>query len=163
MDLLDDEILNLWRLLNKHGTLYIMVGGFATTFHGFNRATEDLDLWIKDTPENRKSLRRVLKELDIGDFESVETTQFIPGFTSIILNSGFELDIMTSLKGFDQVRFEECYHNSARALVEDVPVRFMHINNLIESKKAAGRLKDLMDVEELEKIQKQKTPPKAGL
>ncbi|WP_317899254.1 hypothetical protein [Aurantibacillus circumpalustris] len=157
MDILDEEILNLWRLLEKHQTKYIMVGGFATTLHGFSRATADLDIWIKDTPENRRSFRLVLKELEIGDFESIETTQFVPGFTSILLNSGFELDIMTYLKGFDQVRFDECYGLAPEAVVEDVRVKFMHINQLIEAKKASGRKKDLMDVEELEKIKK--TPP----
>ena len=157
MDILDDEILNLWRLLEKHKTKYIMVGGFATTLHGFSRATADLDLWIKDTPQNRVSLRLVLKELEIGDFESIETTQFVTGFTSILLNSGFELDLMTSLKGFDQLRFDECYAIAPEAIVEDVRVKFMHINQLIEAKKAAGRQKDLMDVEELERIKK--TPP----
>lgn len=140
-----------------------MVGGFATTFHGFNRATADLDLWIKDTLENRQSLRKVLKEMEVGDFQSIETTQFIPGLTSIILNSGFELDIMTSLKGFDQIRFDECYKIASEAFVEEVPIKFMHLNQLIEAKKASGRAKDLIDVEELEKIKKQKTPPKAGL
>jgi hypothetical protein len=154
MDILDDEILNLWRLLSKHQTKYIMVGGFATTLHGFNRATADLDLWIKDTSENRVSLRLVLKELGIGDFESIETTQFVPGYTSVLLNSGFELDIMTSLKGFDQLRFDECYAIAPEAVVEDVHVKFMHINQLIEAKKASGRMKDLMDIEELEKIKK---------
>lgn len=34
MDILDEEIINLWRLLNKHHVMYIMVGGFATTLHG---------------------------------------------------------------------------------------------------------------------------------
>ncbi len=78
----------------------------------------------------------------------------MPGFASIVLNSGFELDIMTSLKGFDQVRFDECYTLATEAFVEDVPVRFMHINQLIEAKKAAGRMKDIIDIEELEKIKK---------
>ena len=154
MDILDEELLNLWRLLQKYNTHYIMVGGFAATFHGFNRATADLDLWIKDTLDNRQSLRKVLKELEIGDYESIETTQFVPGFTSIMLNSGFELDIMTSLKGFDQIRFDECYNLAARALVENIPVKFLHINQLIEAKKASGRPKDLVDIEELEKIRK---------
>ncbi|MES2679981.1 MAG: hypothetical protein V4635_08860 [Bacteroidota bacterium] len=157
MDILDDEILNLWRLLNKHDVFYIMVGGFATTFHGFNRATADLDLWIRDDQENRKKLRSVLKEMDLGDFESIETTQFTPGYTSIMLNSGFELDIMTSLKGFDQARFGECYQLSVCATVEDTQVRFMHINQLIEAKKSSGRPKDLIDVEELEKIKNLKS------
>lgn len=83
----------------------------------------------------------------------------MPGFTSIALNSGFELDIMTFLKGFDQLRFDECFELAPVALVEDIPVRFLHINQLIEAKKASGRTKDLLDVEELEKIRKLKTPP----
>lgn len=132
-----------------------MVGGFATSLHGFDRTTADLDLWIKDSPENRRSLRIVLKEMEIGDFDAIETTQFIPGFTSIMLNSGFELDLMTSLKGFDQARFDECYKIAPTAVIEEVPVKFLHINQLIEAKKAIGRAKDLIDIEELEKIRKQ--------
>lgn len=154
MEILDDEILQLWRRFNKHSVLYLMVGGFATALHGFNRATQDLDIWIKDTPENRKALRKVLQELEIGDLEGIETTQFIPGYTSILLNSGFELDIMTFLKGFDQVKFDECYQLAPTALIDDIPVKFMHINQLIEAKKISGRPKDLMDVEELEKIRR---------
>ncbi len=152
MDISDDEILDLWRLLNKHKTLYLIVGGFASTLHGFNRFTQDIDIWIKDTPLNRKSLRKVINDLNIGDFESIETTQFIPGYTSIKLNSGFELDIMTSLKGFDQIRFDECYNISPTAMIEEIPVKFLHINQLIEAKKSSGRPKDLIDIEELEKI-----------
>lgn len=156
MDLLDEEILKLWSLLNKHSVNYIMVGGFASALHGFNRNTEDVDIWIRDTIENRKALRATLKELGIGDFESIETSQFIPGYTSILLNSGFELDIMTSLKGFEQERFEACYQTAPTAEIENIPVKFLHINQLIEAKKASSRSKDLIDLEELEKIRKLK-------
>jgi len=155
MDILDEEILNLWRLFEKHKVLYIMVGGFATTLHGFNRNTADIDIWIKDSKPNRQNLRAVLKEMEIGDFESIEVTQFIPGFTSITLNSGFELDIMTSIKGFEQIRFDECYKIAPIASIEEIPVKFLHINQLIEAKKAAGRERDLLDVIELEKIRNQ--------
>jgi hypothetical protein len=154
MDILDDEILNLWNSLNKNNTLYIMVGGFATNLHGFSRFTADVDLWIKDTIENRKNLRKSLKSVNLGDFESLETTQLIPGWTSITLNSGVELDIMTSIKGLDQIKFDECYEIAPIATIEGIPVKFLHINQLIEAKKASGRLKDLLDVEELEKIKK---------
>ena len=152
MDILDSDIIVLWRLLNKHKTKYLMVGGFATTFNGFSRLTNDLDVWIKDTLENRKSLRQVLKELEVGDFESIETTQFIPGYTSITLNSGIELDIMTDLKGLDQSMFDECYEIAPTAFIKEIPLKFLHINQLIEAKKASGRPKDLWDIEELEKI-----------
>ncbi len=155
MDILDEEILKLWQLLELEGVVYIMVGGFATNLHGFQRMTADLDLWIKDTLENRKKLRNVLKLLDIGDFESILTTEFVPGYTSIMLNSGFELDIMTYLKGFPQIRFDECYSIAPTAIIEGTTVKFLHINQLIESKKIVGRTKDMLDIEELEKIKKE--------
>jgi len=69
-----------------------------------------------------------------------------------MLNSGFELDTMTSLKGFDQIRFDECYAMAPEAFVENIPVKFMHINQLIEAKKASGRMKDLMDLEKIKKL-----------
>ena len=154
MDIEDDEIINLWRLCNQINLEYIMVGGFASNFHGFQRITADIDIWIKDTVYNRQKLRKILKELGIGDFKSIETTQFVPGFTSIMLNTGIELDIMTALKGFDQVRFEECYEMCSIAIIQEVPVRFMNIKQLIESKIASGRPKDLIDIDELNKIKK---------
>lgn len=111
-------------------------------------------MWIKDTVENRRKLRQVLADLDIGDFENIETTQFIPGYTSITLNSGFQLDLMTDLKGFEQAKFDDSFALAITATIENVPVKFLHINQLIEAKKAAGRPKDLVDIEELEKIRK---------
>ena len=55
--MLDDELLRFWKVLNENKVRYIMVGGFATRFHGFNRNTDDLDMWLEDTIENRKNLR----------------------------------------------------------------------------------------------------------
>jgi len=55
-----------------------MVGGFAIRFHGFDRNTDDLDLWLEDTIENRKNLRKAFWELGYGDFEMLETMQFVP-------------------------------------------------------------------------------------
>ena len=154
MDILDEEILNLWNLLHKHHVQYIMVGGFATNLHGFQRTTGDLDIWIKDTLENRKKLRNTLNELGIGDLSSIETTQFLTGWSSINLNSGFELDVMTSLKGFEQSTFDECLKIAPTAYIFDIPVKFLHLNQLIEAKKASARPKDLLDVMELEKLKK---------
>ena len=154
MDVLDEEILNFWRLLHEYKVSYIMVGGFATVLNGFTRTTDDLDVWLKDTPENRSRLRKTLKKLDLGDFSSLETMPMIPGYTSITLNSGFILDLMTFIKGFEQGNFDECYALSPIAIIEDIPVKFLHINQLIKAKKASGRPKDLIDVEELEKIRK---------
>ena len=154
MDVLDDGLLQFWRVLNENGVRYIMIGGFATRFHGFNRATEDVDLWLGDTLENRKRLRKAFRELDYGDFEEFETLQFVPGFSSITIAGGIELDIMTSVKGLDQYSFEECLDMASLADLEGIKIPFLHINHLIENKKQLNRPKDQIDVIELEKIKK---------
>lgn len=156
MDILDEEILTLWKLLHENEVKYIMVGGFATNLHGFQRTTGDIDLWIKDTRVNRKKFRNVLKQLGMGDFDSIETTDLIPGWSTLNLNSGFELDVMTSLKGFAQENFDACFLVAPTAVIHNIPVKFLHLNQLIESKKKSGRPKDLIDIIELEKLRDQK-------
>lgn len=152
MDFLDEEILKLWKALYTNDVKYIMVGGFATNLNGFARMTDDIDVWLKDTLENRKKFRQALKEIDIGDFENIETTEFIPGWSTIYLNSGFELDIMSYIKGFEKENFDACYEAAPTAMIQNIPVKFLHINDLIRSKKHKPRPKDLIDIEELQKI-----------
>ncbi|MBS1510842.1 MAG: hypothetical protein JST86_08385 [Bacteroidetes bacterium] len=152
MDVFDEDILSLWRCLQQSQVRYIMIGGFATNLHGFSRATNDIDIWIEDNLPNRKNLRKALKDQGSGDYDVIETMDFIPGWTDFQLNMGFKLDIMTRVKGLEHIGFEECYKYSVVAEIEGVEVRFLHYNHLITCKKAAGRTKDLLDVEELEKI-----------
>jgi hypothetical protein len=154
MDILDDELLKFWRSLNKQHVRYIMVGGFATRFHGFNRNTDDLDLWLDDTPENRKNLRESFIELGYGNFSSLETMEFIPGWTSFYVGSMIELDIMTAMKGLEDHTFNECLDIASIADLDGIHVPFLHINQLIINKKAVNRPKDQVDVLELEKIKK---------
>lgn len=63
MDVFDDNLLEFWSSLNEAGILYIMIGGVATNLHGFQRMTDDIDIWIKDTPENRSSFRKAIKNI----------------------------------------------------------------------------------------------------
>lgn len=156
MDTLDEEILNLWKLLYENKVEYIMVGGFATNLHGFQRTTADMDIWIKDSLENRKHLRKAFKELGLGDFEQIENMKFVPGWSGLRLNSGFELDIMTYIQGFEQENFDECYKIAPTALIMEIPVKFLHLNQLIEAKKTSAREKDKIDIIELEKIRNKK-------
>ena len=131
-----------------------MIGGFATNLHRYNRTTNGIDLWIADSLDNRKKLRKALKEQGSGDYSPIETMQFIPGWTNFNLDRGFPLDIMVSVKGLETIGFEECFKYAVVVEIESVPVRFLHYNHLIACKKAAGRPKDLLDISELEKIRK---------
>ncbi len=56
MDIMDEDLLKFWQVLNSNEVLYIMVGGLSVNFNGHNRVTDDLDIWIKDTLDNRKRL-----------------------------------------------------------------------------------------------------------
>ncbi|HEX5150818.1 MAG TPA: hypothetical protein VFW07_05190 [Parafilimonas sp.] len=153
MDVLDQELLRFWESLNHNKVNYIMVGGFATRFHGYNRNTDDLDMWIENNLQNRINLRTAFKELGYGDFASIETMKFIPGRTSFYA-AGIELDIMTEMKGLEYLSFDECYKLAKRADLNGIIVPFLHINHLIQNKKAVNRPKDQVDVIYLEKIKK---------
>ena len=150
MDFLDEDLIHFWTILNKYSVQYIMVGGFAVNLYGYTRATNDIDLLIKDDIVNRQKLAGAFSELGYGNI-SFETLQFVPGWTNFYIGAGIQLDIMTSLKGVD-LSFDECLQMAPVAEIEGVMVPFLHINHLIQNKKVVNRPKDQIDVMELEKI-----------
>ena len=154
MDIFDDEILLLWSTLEKYQVRYIMIGGFAVNMHKHYRTTNDIDLYVQDNNTNRKQLGIALQELKLSTTEIIERMQFIPGWSSISLMSGFPLDIMTSVKGLEYLSFDECYEVASCVEIESVTVKFLHLNHLLESKRAANRPKDQIDVLALEEIKK---------
>jgi len=156
MDILDEDLLKFWKSLSDNKVLYIMVGGLSVNFNGYNRVTDDLDIWLKDTLENRKSLRKAFRELDYGDFLSFETTQFVPGWSQFYVGPGIILDIMTEMKGLEHFSFDQCYNEASVASIDGINVPFLHVNHLLENKKAVGRPKDLDDIRELEKIKEER-------
>ncbi len=156
MDVMDEKLLEFWRVLNKYNVQYIMVGGFAVNMHGYIRATKDSDLWLQDDLANRQKLRQAFEELGYGDYPSIETMQFAPGWTQFYIAGGILLDIMTSMKGLEEQSFEECLTKARIANLNDVKVPFLHINDLLANKRAVNRTKDQLDILELEKIKKLK-------
>ncbi len=152
MDVFDNDLLFFWSCLNKHGVRYIMVGGVATNFNGFQRTTDDIDIWLDDTPENRTFFREAYREYAGVDLSSILTMQFIPGWVDFRLNNGFRLDILVNMKGLEGFSFGECLEKANRAQIDDVTVPFLHINHLIANKRAVNRPKDQLDVQYLEQI-----------
>lgn len=152
IDFEDDEIIQLFKSLHMHRVQYILVGGFAVNLHGYSRLTADVDIWLKDTVENRIKLRKALFDIQLGDILSLETVQFIPGFTTLYLNSGFEIDFMSYLFGLSQDDFDEHFTQSSTIQIGDSEIRFIHLNALIKSKENSHRLKDQLDAIELKKV-----------
>ena len=149
---MNSQIIEIWKcfLLNKVN--YLTVGGFAVNIYGYGRGTGDIDIYIEDTIENRENLRIALKQAGIGDFENIKTMQFIPGWTDVTLNFNLRLDIMTSVKGLENTTFEKLLEKAYIIEVNDIPVYFLDYESLIIAKKAANRPKDILDIEELKKL-----------
>lgn len=154
MDIFDEEIIKFWKSLYSNRVRYIMVGGYATNLHGYQRYTGDMDIWLEDNVENRAKLRRAFADAEMGDYFMIETIQFVPGWTDFRLNNGLKLDILVNMVGLEGYTFEECLNIAAVANIEGVEIPFLHINQLIANKRAVNRPKDQIDVIELERIKK---------
>ena len=86
------------------------------------------------------------------DYFMIDNMQIVPGWTYFNLNNGTRLDLMVAMKGLEKYTFDDCRDAATIAIIKDIPVPFLHINHLLENKKAVNRLKDQLDVEQLEKI-----------
>jgi hypothetical protein len=151
---MNSQIIDIWKYFSLHKVKYLTIGGFAVNIYGYGRNTGDIDIFIEDSIENRINLRLALKKAGIGDFENLNTMQFIPGWTDITLNFNLRLDIMTSVKGLENSSFEQLLEKAYITEINDIPVYFLDYENLIKAKKASNRPKDILDIEELEKINK---------
>lgn len=149
---MDSQIIEIWKYLALNNVKYLTIGGFAVSIYGYGRNTGDIDIFIEDSIENRVNLREALKQLGIGDFEAINTMQFIPGWTDITLNFNLRLDIMTSVKGLENSSFNQLFEQAYVVEISETPVYFLDYKSLIKAKKASNRPKDILDIEELEKI-----------
>jgi predicted nucleotidyltransferase len=149
---MNEQIISIWNSFFENKVKYITIGGFAVNIYGYSRNTGDIDIYLEDTIENRINLRKALKSINLGDFETIETMQFIPGWTDFSLSYGLRLDIMTTVKGLEGKSFSSLLNDATVVMIDETPVYFIDYDNLIIAKKAANRPKDILDIEELNKI-----------
>ena len=152
MDIYNEEFLLLTSIFEKNQVKYLIIGGFAVNRHGYKRTTGDLDIYLQDNKENRQKLIIALEEIGYGRFDMLIDVPIVAGYCEIMMDNGMYADLMTEVKGLKQADFDEHFKMATVDIVNNIPVRFLHYNHLIENKKATGRNKDLLDIEELEKI-----------
>ena len=70
------------------------------------------------------------------------------------IGTGITLDILIKMVGLEEYSFDECLGFASIAEIENIPVPFLHIIQLIANKRAVNRPKGQIDVMELEKIKK---------
>jgi predicted nucleotidyltransferase len=143
---LDPNFKELLRLLNSAGVKFLVIGGYAVNFHGYHRNTADIDLWIAIDPQNAQKISEVLRQFGFSA-TSVAAEKFQE--KGKILRFGhppWRVDILTDPAG---IQFDECYERKVVADLEGVSVPFVSLPDLKTNKKAAGRTKDLADIENL--------------
>jgi hypothetical protein len=146
---LSEDLRAFLRLLTASEVDFMLVGGYAVALHGFPRATADLDVWINTNPLNVERVLAALREF--GFTPDAQAAQAL-GTPGKVLRMGYppaRIEILTAPAG---VEYALC---RPRAVTKDalgVPVPTIGLDDLIANKRAAGRTKDLLDAEELERI-----------
>lgn len=133
------------KLLNKNNVQYLVIGGYAVVYHGYVRSTNDIDIWIDISKENIKRLLKALEEFGFSSL-NLKEEDFSP---NQIIQLGYppsRIDLITTPAGVD---FETCYKTKEQATIDNINISIIDLTNLIKTKKASNRTRDLADVEEL--------------
>lgn len=105
------------------------------------------------TRPNIQNLIKAIKEFGFGSL-NLELEDFMT--PENIIQLGYEpyrIDLLVDVEGID---FEECYERRTEAELDGTEVKFLSLRDLIAAKKKAGRLQDLADAEQLEKLENKK-------
>jgi len=128
---------------------FALIGAYAMATYGIVRATMDIDLWIRATPQNASRVYQALaafgapvKETSILDFSS-------PHMVFQIGVAPRRIDILTSISG---VSYDEAEREFSNIDVDGLSIKVLSVRHLIKTKNATGRNKDLADVELLETL-----------
>ncbi|MBL7795597.1 MAG: nucleotidyltransferase [Saprospiraceae bacterium] len=135
--------------LNERGVRYLVIGGYAVNFHGYPRYTKDIDFWLDPDPENAERLLLALADFGFGGLGLTVSDFTNPANIVQLGHEPYRIDLLNEVEGLD---FDECFQIKEIHELDGEAVNFINLPNLIEAKKNAGRLKDLADAEELEKI-----------
>jgi hypothetical protein len=122
---------------------FMVVGGYAMAFHGFVRATGDIDLWINASKENSKRVWKALEKFRAPLFDlTIEDLQIL----GIVFQIGIvpnRIDIITQIDGVD---FSNAFQDRETVEIENLTVPILSKSHLLKNKKSTGRAKDLNDV-----------------
>jgi hypothetical protein len=132
--------------LNEEKVEYLLVGGYAVGFHGYPRATKDMDIWVAISPENAERLVRVFQRFGFSP-NSISPASFLNEKKVIEIGiNPVRIDVIMSISG---ISFTECYAQKVNFVYEGINVNLINLEHLKINKRSTGRLRDLADVEEL--------------
>ena len=151
MDITLEEFKQLLLILLGHKVNFMLIGGYAVIYYGYERTTSDLDIWLEPENENRDRLVLALEEFGI-DNESLDALA-ASDFTQIQFfffgEKPARIDFLTRISN---VTYKDAAQEVNYLPLKDKQVPIIHYRHLILSKIANDRARDKADVEELQKI-----------
>ncbi len=132
--------------LNASEVEYLVVGGYALAAHGHPRYTGDIDFWVSDSPDNIGRLLQALRDFGFGSL-GLTASDFTADTVIQLGQPPRRIDLLT---GIDGVEFTACWRRRETLQLDGVTLSFIGLDDFKANKRAAGRLKDLADLEALE-------------
>lgn len=132
--------------LNDHQVEYLLVRGYAVGYHGYPRATGDMDIWVAGNSENAGKRVAVLMEFGFGSCGVTADLFLQPEQIIRMGNPPLRLEILTSISG---VQFADAYAQRVADVIDGVQVDITGLSQLKLNKRASGRHKDLGDLDNL--------------
>ena len=143
------DLEELVRALNQHQVEYAVIGGTAMMFHGFPRATKDIDLLLPVNHENNKKLHAALAELPFNQeaLKELEIENLDRGFSTAI-EGDISIDILFVA---NDMTFEWFRKHLERRDFNGYEVSTLNLDGLIKSKETT-RDTDKIDVAKLRRL-----------
>ncbi|MCO6482286.1 MAG: nucleotidyltransferase family protein [Flavobacteriales bacterium] len=146
------EVSGFLRAAHKNDLRVLLVGGGAVNFHGYQRHSADIDLWIEPSGENFDRLLTVLRSLGYTVDHLPDAVLRQEQNISIKISPEMEIELITRFT--PGCTFEEAWARSEVSELAGEPValfRVLSYDDLIASKLRSARPKDLLDVQELKR------------
>jgi hypothetical protein len=139
--------------LNAHRVRYLIIGGYAVSFHAEPRATKDLDILISPDAENGKAVYAALAQFG-APIEGLSANDFTePDSFYRMGTPPLMVDILSRISG---VEFESAWQRRVDVQIDDtLTVSFISRDDLLAAKISAGRAQDLADVAALRESREQ--------
>jgi hypothetical protein len=141
-----NRLKDVFASFQKHEVRYIVIGGIASVLYGVPRATFDLDILIDATPENTQRLLDALLEAGMGTASLTNVNEILSNEITIFKDR-VRIDVQTSTPGLN---FQDAWAHRNTLEYQGQQFYVASREDLIASKKAAGRTVDLDDVRLLE-------------
>mgnify|MGYP003516816358 CR=1 FL=1 len=147
--MLNRDYSDLLSAFSRHRVEYLLVGAYAMAVHGQPRATMDIDLWLRVSPANAASVSAALAEFG-APLEALAASNFlVPGTVVQIGVAPRRIDLLTRIDGVD---FDAASARAASAMVGELRIPVIALDDLITNKRATGRAQDRIDAERLAQL-----------